>query len=133
MILLIYIIKFVYSFILPPGLFVLLFAAVAVWLWRKNRRPALVLLGITLLLYLSMTSLIADPLIGSLERKYDQPNTIDGDVIVVLGGGASSGNRDLDGEGNLLGPSGEPAADCCAAVPRDRAADSILRRTGLCR
>lgn len=121
MILLIYIIKFVYSFILPPGLFVLLFAAVAVWLWRKNRRPALVLLGITLLLYLSMTSLIADPLIGSLERKYDQPNTIDGDVIVVLGGGASSGNRDLDGEGNLLGP----------AANRLLTAARLYRETGL--
>lgn len=103
MILLIYIIKFMYSFILPPGLFVVLLAGMTVWLWRKNRRPAVVLLGITALLYLSMTNLVSDTLIGSLERKYDQPARIEGDVIVVLGGGASSGTPDLDGEGNMYG------------------------------
>lgn len=110
-----------YSFILPPGLFVLLFAAAAVWVWRKNRGPALGLLGITLLLYLSMTSLVADPLIGSLEQKYNQPADIDGDVIVVLGGGASSGNPDVDGEGNLLGP----------AANRLLTAARLYRETGL--
>lgn len=91
------------------------------WLWRKNRGPALLLSGITLLLYLSMTSLVADPLISSLERKYEQPAVIDGDVIVVLGGGASSGNRDLDGEGNLLGP----------AANRLLTAARLYRETGL--
>lgn len=74
-----------------------------VWLWRNNRKPALVLLGITLLLYLSMTSLVSDRLIGSLERKYVQPARIEGDVIVVLGAGAASGTPDINGEGNLFG------------------------------
>ncbi|WP_339287051.1 YdcF family protein [Paenibacillus sp. FSL E2-0201] len=99
----IYIIKFVYSFVLPPGLFILLLLGIVIWLWKKNRRPALVLLGVTLLMYFSMTSLVSDALIGGLERKYPQPDTLQGDVIVVLGGGASSGTPDIDGEGNLYG------------------------------
>lgn len=64
--LLIYLIKFVYSFILPPGIFVLLLLGMVVWLWKNNRRPAIVLLAVTLLLYLSMTSAVSDTLIGSL-------------------------------------------------------------------
>lgn len=100
----IYVVKFIYSFVLPPGLFIVLLLGLVFWLWKKNRRPALVLLGVTLLLYLSMTSLLSSTLIGSLERQYPQPDTLYGDVIVVLGGGASSGTPDIDGEGNLYGP-----------------------------
>lgn len=76
--LLIYLIKFVYSFVLPPGLFVLLLLGMVVWLWKNSRRPAVVLLAVTLLLYLSMTSAVADTLIGSLERKYPQPASAEG-------------------------------------------------------
>ncbi|MNB95205.1 hypothetical protein D3C75_423730 [compost metagenome] len=118
---LIYFIKFLYSFVLPPGLFVLLFTAAAIWIWPKNRRPALMLLIITVLLYLSMTPLTAELLMGGLERKYAQPSRIDGDVIVVLGGGATSGTPDIDGEGNLSG----------AAVNRLLTAARLYRETGL--
>ncbi|WP_238653692.1 YdcF family protein [Paenibacillus piscarius] len=118
----IYFIKFVYSFVLPPGLFVILLLGMAVWLWRqRSRRPALVLLGITLLLYLSMTPVVSDMLIGSLERKYPQPAAAEGDVIVVLGGGATSGTPDLDGQGNMSGP----------AANRLLAAARLYRETGL--
>lgn len=99
----IYIIKFIYSFVLPPGLFVILLLGIVLWLWKKNRRPAVTLLGVTVLMYFSMIPLVSDSLIGSLERKYSQPATLQGDVIVVLGGGASSGTPDIDGEGNLYG------------------------------
>lgn len=116
-----YFIKFVYSFVLPPGIFVLLLLGMAIWLWRKNRRPALVLLAVTLLLYLSMTPVVSDTLIGSLERKYPQPQAVEGDVIVILGGGATSGTPDLDGQGNLSGP----------AANRLLAAARLYRQTGL--
>lgn len=118
---LIYLIKFVYSFVLPPGLFVLLLLAMVVWLWRSSRRPAIVLLAVTLLLYLSMTSAVSDTLIGSLERKYPQPASAEGDVIVILGGGATSGTPDLDGQGNMSGP----------AANRLLAAARLYRETGL--
>ncbi|KWX88306.1 hypothetical protein AMQ83_07625, partial [Paenibacillus riograndensis] len=99
----IYFIKFVYSFVLPPGLFVILLLGLTVWLWRRSRRPALALLGVTLLLYLSMTPWVSNLLMGGLERQYGKPELLRGDVLVVLGGGAGSGTPDIDGEGNLFG------------------------------
>ncbi|WP_090109584.1 YdcF family protein [Cohnella sp. OV330] len=99
----IYIIKFIYSFVLPPGIFVLLLLSASVWLWRKSRRPAMLIAAVALLLYLSVIPLTSQPLIKGLERQYDQPNAASGDVIVVLGGGATRGTPDLGGEGNLSG------------------------------
>ncbi|MFC3803326.1 YdcF family protein [Cohnella sp. GCM10012308] len=99
----IYLIKFVYSFVLPPGIFVLLLLAASVWLWRKSRKQAWLIAGIALLFYISVIPLTSQTLIRSLERQYDQPGTIQGDVIVVLGGGATRATPDLGGEGNLGG------------------------------
>ncbi|MFB5267697.1 YdcF family protein [Paenibacillus enshidis] len=101
----IYVIKFAYSFVLPPGLFVLLLLAFVVWLWRwrRERKAASILLTITLLFYLSSTNLVGDALIAGLENDYPQPSAVQGDVIVVLGGGAASGTPDVDGEGNMYG------------------------------
>lgn len=99
----IYLIKFIYSFILPPGLFIVLLLGISLWIWKRERKPALVLLGLTLVIYLSSTSWIGGLLIGSLERQYPQPKAPKGDIIVVLGGGATSGTPDFDGEGNLSG------------------------------
>ncbi len=102
-----YIIKFLYSFLLPPGLFVLLFLALVIWLGIKRQpRQALLLLFVNLLLYASMTPLVSDAMIGSLERRYSPSAQLQGDVIVVLGGGATSGTPDIDGEGNLSGAAG---------------------------
>ncbi|WP_025704717.1 YdcF family protein [Paenibacillus graminis] len=117
----IYFIKFVYSFVLPPGLFVILLLGLSVWLGRRSRRPALALLGVTLLLYLSMTPWISKLLMGGLEYQYDKPELLQGDVIVVLGGGATSGTPDIDGEGNLYG----------SAANRLLTAVRLYRQTGL--
>ncbi len=100
---LIYIIKFLYSFVLPPGIFVVLLLAASVWLWRKSRKQAMTIAAIALLLYLSVIPLTSQALIKGLERQYDQPGSVGGDVIVVLGGGATRGTPDLGGEGNLSG------------------------------
>lgn len=99
----IYLIKFLYSFVLPPGLFIILLLGLVLWLWKCARKPAVVLLCVTLLLYVSSTNLVGDMLIRGLERQYTQPSQIEGDVIVVLGGGATQGTPDIDGSGNLLG------------------------------
>jgi len=103
---LLYVIKFLYSFVLPPGLFIILLLAMSIWLWRRQLRQALILLVMTILLYLSTTSLVSDTLIGSLEQRYAPPASIQGDVIVVLGGGATQGTPDIDGQGNLSGAAG---------------------------
>ncbi|WP_342414963.1 YdcF family protein [Paenibacillus sp. FSL R10-2782] len=99
----IYIIKFLYSFVLPPGLFILVMAGLVIWLWKRARKPAVILLVVTLLLYGSSTNWAGDLLISSLEKQYPQPRTVQGDVIVVLGGGATEGTPDINGQGNLLG------------------------------
>ncbi|AIQ13730.1 YdcF family protein [Paenibacillus durus] len=100
----IYVIKFIYSFVLPPGIFVVLLALLALWLlWKKQRGPAVVLLSVTLLLYLASVPLIANPLMRSLESRYAQPERVQGDCLVVLGGGATTGTPDIDGEGSLGG------------------------------
>ncbi|WP_379129518.1 YdcF family protein [Paenibacillus sp. sgz500958] len=98
-----YIIKFIYGFLLPPGLFVLLLVALSLWLWKRQRRTALMLLGVTALLFLLSTGWIGGVLISRLEQQYPQPDTLKGDIIVVLGGGATLGTPDINGEGNLFG------------------------------
>lgn len=100
---LIYLIKFIYSFVLPPGLFVLLLLLAVFWLWKRERKASVFLLAVTLVFYLSCTPWMGDLLISGLERQYSPPKAVQGDVIVVLGGGATSTTPDIDGEGNMLG------------------------------
>ncbi|WP_135556883.1 YdcF family protein [Paenibacillus cymbidii] len=103
----IYLIKFGYSFLLPPGIFILALAAAAVWMLRKRERGmALALAVVALALYVCSTTLVSDSLVRSLEIRYEPPQAIDGDVIVVLGGGATEDTPDIDGSGNLSGAAG---------------------------
>lgn len=83
----IYLLKFGASFLLPPGIFIVLFAMVAVYLWRRERRAALLIAGGTVCFYLLSTPLVGDFLIHSLESRYDPPKQATGDVIILLGGG----------------------------------------------
>ena len=99
----IYLLKNIAAFLLPPGIFIFAFFVMSAMLWRKNRRCAKVLAGITLVFYLLSTAYIGNYLVGSLESRYTVPDTIDGDVIIMLGGGATVGTPDIDGEGNLSG------------------------------
>ena len=101
----IYLIKMAYSFILPPGLFLLMLAYLTWRMWKRDRRAAWIPALSLLLLYLLSASWFSDSLLHPLEHRYPQPDvsSITGDVIVVLGGGAVPDTRDLDGNGNLLG------------------------------
>lgn len=98
-----YLIKIIYSFILPPGLIILLLLALSVRLWKRERLASVLLLGTTLLLYLSSTLWVGEQLTSGLERKYPQPDSPKGEIIVVLGGGATQSTPDLNGVGNLYG------------------------------
>ena len=100
----IYILKFGASLLMPPGVFILIFLALGIWLWRKNEKRAASVVGAaTIVFYLLSTFWISGILIGSLENKYSMPEGLDGDCIVMLGGGALSGTPALDGEGTLSG------------------------------
>ena len=99
----IYILKFGAAWILPPGIFILVMLAAAAWLWKKcgTRLAAGVLCAIACALYLLSTGAAADSLMGSLERTYEVPAHPQGDIIVMLGGGAIADVRDVDGTGML--------------------------------
>jgi hypothetical protein len=89
----VYLLKFGASWILPPGIFILACFGLAVYIWRRHRdhRAAKILAGITFVFYLLCTGLVADHLMGALESAYEPPAHPQGDVIVLLGGGAAPG------------------------------------------
>ena len=98
----VYLLKFGASWILPPGIFVILLAALAIYLSKISGRLALFTGILTLIFYLLCTGLVAERTMGWLEGKFPTPtNLSDGDVIVMLGGGAIRDSQDVDGEGTL--------------------------------
>ena len=100
----VYLLKFGASLILPPGLFVILLLCLAVYLFKINPRISFIVGAGTFIFYLLCTGLVADEFMGRLEKVYSPPENIESlnpDVIVVLGGGAFSDVQDVDGEGSL--------------------------------
>lgn len=97
----IYFLKFGASFLLPPGLFFLCLWALAFYLWKRAKGAAVVLLALTTGFYLLSTELVANQLMGNLENVYEQPANPQGDVIVMLGGGATADTPNLGEQGNL--------------------------------
>ena len=104
MILLVYALKFVASWILPPGLFVILMLALVVKLFRIDKKLSIAVFLFTTIFYLLCTSFVAEKLMGWLEEAYSPPAQIEttgADVIILLGGGAISQVPDVDGVGVL--------------------------------
>lgn len=100
----IYLIKFLYqSFLLPPGIFILVFLICFYRLHKQKNKFANTFLVITLLFYIFTTPILSNSIIGSLESKYTLPKDIKGDVIVMLGGGATLDTPNIDGNGHLSG------------------------------
>ena len=91
-----------YTFLLPPGFFVtaLLFLA---WRLRKNRRTTKPLLLLAAFLYLFSTAWFAGWLVHPLETAHQPPDRPQGDVILMLGGGATADTPNLNGLGHLSG------------------------------
>ncbi len=73
--------------ILPPGIYILLFLLIGI-LSRKRKVISILAYGGALSLYLISVEPVKDLLFYPLESRYKRPEVIDGDVIVVLGGGA---------------------------------------------
>lgn len=98
----IYLLKFASSFILPPGIFIVVMAMLAVHLWHKAvKKPAVILGIITFIFYIACTNWFGSMLISSLENTYEQPANPQGDVIILLGGGATKDTPNMGEEGNL--------------------------------
>lgn len=102
----IYILKFIAAFLLPPGLFVLLGVILSTYLWRKRQHFGCLAFSLsaflTLLLYFSSTLLGAKLLGQPLENRYSQQQPYAAQVIVVLGGGSVGSVPDGAERGGLM-------------------------------
>ena len=100
----VYLLKFGASWILPPGLFIVLLVVLTLYLIKINLRLSF-FVGIgTLIFYLLCTGLVADFFMGKLEKVYKPPTQVEdagADVIILLGGGAFRDVQDVEGEGTL--------------------------------
>ena len=97
-----YILKLLYAWLLPPGLFLL--ALLALYLrYRKAVRFTNVL-PVLLLIWLCSIGAVSDRIIKPLEDTYPQPalsELKEAQAIVILGGGNLGGVPDFDGEGQV--------------------------------
>ena len=84
----IYLLKFFYSWLLPPAIFVLLLLGLGWRLRKKNARLVGWACLVALLLYAASIRPVAEMLLRPLEYAYPLPQSASGDVIVVLGGGS---------------------------------------------
>ncbi|NOU95702.1 YdcF family protein [Paenibacillus sp. LMG 31456] len=98
-----YIIKYIYTFFIPPGLFITILVLFNLWLRKRERAAAKLLWAAIAIIYLLCTPIAGNTLIGYLEHRYAPPVTVQGDVIVLLTGGAVGNTPDVDGSGNLTG------------------------------
>lgn len=115
----IYVLKFIAAFLLPPGLFVLLGIILSIYLWRKRQRFGGLAFRLstcmTLLLYFSCT-LVGAKLLGQpLENRYSQQQPAAAQVIVVLGGGSVGSVPDGTERGGLMSAGAYSAAAGAAA------------------
>jgi uncharacterized SAM-binding protein YcdF (DUF218 family) len=86
----IYLLKFFYSWLLPPGLFVLLLLGLAWWCRRRSRGTSVALLFVTALIYACSVQPVSERLLQDLEYRYAPAEVAGSDVIILLGGGTVS-------------------------------------------
>lgn len=134
-ILLLYIIKWLYAWILPMGGIVLALILLLCYMFRKHSPGRWALTIVMAAFYLLSIEPVSNALIHPLETAYDQPQgaAVDGDVIVLLGGGSRAGVPDFDGTGQvgsaaanrfLMALRLQKAKDCqssCRAEPSSKA------------
>ena len=112
-----------------PQIFIVALFALAVWLWRKKRQKqaALMLGALTFAFYLLCTGFVAEKTMGWLESAYEPPANPQGDVIIMLGGGAMNDSPDVDGTGALCA---SPANRLLTAVRLQRRLDVPILLSG---
>ena len=116
-----YVLKVIANLILPPGCLIISLLIYIILYYKKNKTMPKLIVTITILFYIISIPLTSNLLTHSLEYKYLPPNKLDGDVVVVLGSGATLSSPDLSGSGNLSG----------SAANRLLTAARINKKTGL--
>ena len=98
----VYLLKFGAAWVLPPGIFFLAMWYVAWRLYKKReKRLAAMLAALVFVFYLFCTSMVSERLMGALESAYTPPENPQGDVVIMLGGGAFPDTPDVSGQGTL--------------------------------
>ena len=99
-----YVLKLIYYWLLPPGIFILLALIIAFLSKKSNRKYLLYLL--TLIMFLLSIRSVGNAIMHPLEHAYPQPAVSELskiDAIVVLGGGSIGGVNDFGGIGQIPG------------------------------
>lgn len=96
--------KFGASWLLPPGIFIILMFLLTYRLTKSDKKLA-TLVGVgTFIFYVLCTGIFAGYFMGKLENFYSPPENLKetgADVVIFLGGGAFKDVVDVDGEGSL--------------------------------
>lgn len=109
----VHLIQFIYgTFLLPPGIIIVLLVWCFLKSYRKQQNTAIFLMGITFVFYLLTIPAFSDPLMRSLENKYKPVTPIKGDVIIWLGGGATLDTPNINGKGNVSGEAANRLLTC---------------------
>ncbi len=87
--------KAVEHFLVPPGIFVLILMVSGLFFLRKSLRMGLLNIGVGLLIWLLSIGPVTNRLMNGLQAGLKVPSNPKGDVIILLGGGAS-GNVPTD-------------------------------------
>lgn len=98
----IYMLRVLYAWLLPPGLYLLLFITTYIIYVKTKKRSWFIVPFV--ISYMLSTYAISSMLINPLERYYKQPSVSDlkgVQAIVVLGGGTYYGVSDIDHSGQL--------------------------------
>jgi uncharacterized SAM-binding protein YcdF (DUF218 family) len=99
-----YLVKFLYNtFLLPPGFFIIISVVLACYLYKREKKAAIVLFVSSFFMYILSTAAFANLIMRPLEHSIKPPAHINSDVgaIVVLGGGATPDTPDFSGKGQL--------------------------------
>lgn len=114
--------KLLPPFLIPPGIFVLLLIAWGVYRSLAGKwKSGLGTIFLGLALWAVSIGPVSNLLMATLEAQHPIPEKVEGDVIVLLGGGVIEGVPDLSGNGV---PEGQ-------MYPRIVTAVRLQRRTGL--
>ena len=92
--------KLLYAWLLPPGIFLLLL--LAAWIACRKAKARCWIAGVIILLYLCSVRAVSDAIIKPLENAYPQPAVSElknARAIVILAGGSYDGVPDFDGIG----------------------------------
>ncbi len=99
----VYVIKFLYSFLIPPGIFPTALFILSFFAYKRNKLLFKWIVSIAVVNYLLVIPITGQLFLHPLEQKYSIPSKLDGDVLVMLGGGATLDTQDMDGQGHLSG------------------------------